>query len=479
MEREKIDKILTCLNTLSESDSDAKIQQALNTLCEITGKPKISIKDIEEKEDSDPTFDLDIQIIKPFISFVEESLDLTDEDYFYGNLDEDFIYLIDNDKKKLDLLDKMSRTNKLYTAQSMKTDFYKVEALSKLSDDYSRASIIETIQDDSIKVEALNYINEEYIKLKIAIAIRDNNEKIKACKNFDNEEYKAEILKTIADDDKKIEGCEVLKNEFKKADVMRTIQDDDKKIVAAKILQYDTYKALVLETIHDDDKKVRASTDIVDDSSKLEVLLSIQDDDKKIEAVGTLSNDFKRLQLLETLQTDSKKLKALDMLTEFNRVFLIRNMQQANIQLEAIAKVENPSFRIDAIEAIKEDKTILEALLKYSYDTNSSASKKYSPGTLAYFEDTKVKLIKELRLNVEEVKDVIGRVYSLNKHQKELLGALYQKNDELLTTMDIRILDEKYSDLEDKLSIITSYKDIQQKILGLDDKTYEIFIQML
>lgn len=83
-----------------------------------------------------------------------------------------------------------------------------------------------------------------------------------------------------------------------------------------------------------------------------------------------------------------------------------------------------------------------------------------------------------------ESKDTLQEVlekneYSLTDKQKAQVRNLYEKNNDLLETINFKILDEKYADLEDKLSIITSYQDIQQQIINLDDMQYKIFITTL
>lgn len=90
--------------------------------------------------------------------------------------------------------------------------------------------------------------------------------------------------------------------------------------------------------------------------------------------------------------------------------------------------------------------------------------------------ETEKKTIK----NNDRLQEVLEKnEYSLTDKQKEQVRKLYEKNNDLLETINFKILDEKYKDLEDKLSIITSYIDIQQQIINLDDLQYKIFITTL
>ena len=69
-----------------------------------------------------------------------------------------------------------------------------------------------------------------------------------------------------------------------------------------------------------------------------------------------------------------------------------------------------------------------------------------------------------------------------NRQQyKEILGRMFQKNEEVVKKIDFRMLDSKYIDSlgEDKINQISCYPEIQEAILGMDEKTYAIFCKCL
>ena len=70
---------------------------------------------------------------------------------------------------------------------------------------------------------------------------------------------------------------------------------------------------------------------------------------------------------------------------------------------------------------------------------------------------------------------------TLEQHKKETLKRLYQTNKNILKNIDIRLLDDYYLQTlgEDKISLISCYKQVQSKILGLSSKKYEIFCKCL
>ena len=70
---------------------------------------------------------------------------------------------------------------------------------------------------------------------------------------------------------------------------------------------------------------------------------------------------------------------------------------------------------------------------------------------------------------------------TLDQHKKEILKRLYQSNNKILKNIDVRLLDDYYLESlgENKISLISCYKEVQSKILGMSGKGYEIFCKCL
>lgn len=83
--------------------------------------------------------------------------------------------------------------------------------------------------------------------------------------------------------------------------------------------------------------------------------------------------------------------------------------------------------------------------------------------------------------NIDQFFDVENVELKNRQKYKEILGRMFQKNEEVVKKIDFRMLDSKYIDSlgEDKINQISCYPEIQQKILGMDDKTYIIFSKCL
>ena len=436
MEREKIDEILRNLN---------------------------SLMDFEELNEDDI-----VEILKSRISDIEENLRLEDEDYFYDYLDENLIRII--------------------AIKIFKDDDKKIEAIDKLTDDFDKVEVMQTIQDDDKKIEALDKLTYESYEAEVIKTIQNDDKKIEAMDRITRENLKAGVMSTIQDDDKKLEAIDTLTEEDNKAGVMRTIQEDDKKLKAIDTLRKEDNKVGVMITIQNDDKKIEALDKLPDEFlyQKADIISTIQDDDKKIEAINKLPGGYFKAQVMQTLE-DDKKLKEIDKQTdEDTKVEIMKTIQDDDKKIEAIDKLTDESLKAEVIETIQDDDKKLETIDKL-IDKNAKVQilksihfddKKIIGIDKLTDEDAKAEILKTIYDKDKKI-ETAKKIYALNDRQTKILKQLMEKNEELLETIDFKILDERYSDLEGNLQTITCYQDIQEKILALNEQEYKIFIQTL
>lgn len=98
---------------------------------------------------------------------------------------------------------------------------------------------------------------------------------------------------------------------------------------------------------------------------------------------------------------------------------------------------------------------------------------------------------KEFRLNSEYTSAIYNNIETFLelegiepqniRNYVEIINRMFQKNQEVVKKIDFRILDPKYITTlgEDKVNQISCYSKIQDEILNMDDKTYEIFLECL
>ena len=404
MEREKLDEILTILNRIARIAKSNNIQefvQLFDKLCNQIGYPRIPVQDLMEKDD----FDTFQQEVKKCFLIIEEKIKIEDVDYFYDNLDINWIVFVSDEKK--------------------------IDRLEETTDEAGKAYVIESIEDDDKKIEQLEKLTEENYKAEVIKSIQDDDKKIKQFRNgkIINEGYKIEIIKTIQDDDKKIEQLDRLTYERSKMKVIETIQNDDKKIEQLEQLTMEQDKACVIATIQDDDKKIEQLAQLTEKRNKIYVLATIQDDDKKIEQIENFIEQEDNTKRIKKIPDDDKEWEQF-------------------VDLYPILIDINPEKIMSHIKRHKDNSKINRILLRV------------------------------VEFN-EETLEIIGEEYSLSEEQKQKIRSLYEKNNELLRTINYKMLDEKYADLEDKLLILTTYPDIQQRILKLDDIQYKVFVKTI
>ena len=428
----------------------------------------------------------------------------------------EIIKTIQDDDKKLDAMDELTYEDlKAQVMQTIRDDDKKIEAMDRLTREDLKARVMSTIQDDDKKLEAIDSLTKEIFKPRVMSTIQDDDKKLEAIDTLTEEDNKAGVMRTIQDDDKKLEAIDKLTKEDAKAKVMQTIQDDDKKIEALDKLsdKFRYQKADIMSTIQDDDKKIEAIDKQTEEYIKVEIMKDIQDDDKKIEALDKLTEEDTKAEVMQTIQDDDKKIKAIDKLTkEDAKAKVMQTIQDDDKKIEAIDKLTDEDTKAKVMQTIQDDDKKLEAIDKLTKEdakakvmqTIQDDDKKLEAIDNLTDEDTKAEVMKTLRSDNKKLKgiykltdedakaEVIGtihndnfkieaakKIYSLNDRQMKILEQLKEKNEELLETIDFRILDGRYSDLEEKLTTITCYQDIQAEILHLDEQKYNIFIQTL
>ena len=84
--------------------------------------------------------------------------------------------------------------------------------------------------------------------------------------------------------------------------------------------------------------------------------------------------------------------------------------------------------------------------------------------------------ILEKKLYDSMIRNIPKEMYDKMKGK---VDALLMQNDEVLDTLDVRILAEDYDDISLLLNIIAVYPDIQSKIIALRPNEYRIFVSII
>ena len=352
-------------------------------------------------------------------------------------------------------------------------------------------------------------IKEELDKLE-AIKEKNDDEKIEFIKKTDSEYIKSEVAKTLQEDDKKIDIIKQLNYDWSKLNIAEQIQDDDKKIEIINLLS-DEYKVSIIRLIQDDNKKIQFANKEDTQERKAFILSEIQDDDKKIEFLDKFEigvNKFSRNAIISTIKDKTKKLDCiskyytLDELKSFvsnkpknieeeNKIKELKRLllkidaigfKSDSKKLEEIKNLDNEHLKMEIVLKIKDNNLKKEAIkyLKFATSKNQVVDSIESP-------DEKLNCINEFsaeealnyRNFCEDLDFLKNNIDFFIKKEgfkvddvKDLIDELYKKNNEIVSTIDFRILKPEYVELfgKDKINLISCYPETQKKILNLPRK---------
>ena len=80
------------------------------------------------------------------------------------------------------------------------------------------------------------------------------------------------------------------------------------------------------------------------------------------------------------------------------------------------------------------------------------------------------------KLREKKISDISDKSYNRMKSKVE---GLLLFNEDVLNTVDVRILTDNYDDLSVLLNMIVVYPNIQEKILSMNVNEYRIFVSLI
>ena len=223
-------------------------------------------------------------------------------------------------------------------------------------------------------------------------------------------------------------------------------------------------------------------------NKKIDELTSLPEEER-IQAIKKIHNGKAKIRIIKTLgdnpEYDYIKINVLDELQEeASKVTVACTIVDDNIKISALDKLQEEASKAAVVCTIVDDDKKLDELKRFdgqlwfeiartlSVETKIEFSKKFDV-------NTRFKLLGTIA-NEEAVLEELNKL-DLDGEKNEVLKRLYKKNNEVLSNIDLRILDKKYLETigEDKINQISCYPEIQKAILGLSEKEYNIFARCL
>ena len=220
------------------------------------------------------------------------------------------------------------------------------------------------------------------------------------------------------------------------------------------------------------------------DEAKLDLIEKYEGNiDKIIEVASTLNSADAKMQIINNMDISNIK-KALDkiLVTDDERIQAIRQMddsyrikwiaetiQSDENKLQVISEMENEYNKVEIARTIKTEEVLLKLFEDESLSANFYKELRYGYSSEAILKNIDKFTGKEYKgeQNPEKIKDVLTR--------------MYEKNNDVVRTIDFKMLDERYLDLfgEDKINIISCYPEIQRSLLEMNDKQIEILCKCI
>ena len=212
-------------------------------------------------------------------------------------------------------------------------------------------------------------------------------------------------------------------------------------------------------------------------------LFEIRDEGKRMDAIKRFGginnlNDFQRMALISTFKDEKNIIEFFrnDYLFDVNVVAFALNSSIISSNLRKRIATD-PEFEWLRSKFSAQD--LDENVIRYIVGAYSGEDE-----ALNFFDTSKPYFQKHqnivLRLTTtaydDATVDTIMRLENIDLTEagkiKTRLRELFNVNDEILQTVDFRLLTDKYRRLGEKLTVVTMYPEIQEKIIGLTNKEF-------
>ncbi len=307
---------------------------------------------------------------------------------------------------------------------------------------------------DRIKLGLVKRIKNPEIQKKIINGITDTNIRMEAIFNSDDtvklfylnkekwfEIYEERIIESMKNDTIKLEAMDNFREHIK-----NNLKRDGQYAIDSKI---DFMESCIIPTIKDDMVKYKCIDRIKDEGDiyerKRNIILSIKDEEIRFKCIDKLSSDSEKYRIIITL-SDELKAKCIDKIdNKLNKIGIIGGLTDKKIKLDILDKVDSETIKLAR--------------------TWGKFNSEFISGNIDII--TKV-ISKEFNGNIEDLQ--LERIINLTKD-------MFVRNNEVFETINFGLLDEKYIQSlgQDKVDVIACYPNIQDKLLNLNEKQYEVF----
>ncbi len=376
-------------------------------------------------------------------------------------------------------------------AMNLPTDEEKINSISNISSEYLKSKVIGTLENEDKKIEYISLLKDDIPKLNVVVSLSDEK-KIKYLDLFKAEDQLS-IITSIQDDNIKLDNFLIFKDKIDYLIyVAETLKEDENKIKAIKVIS-DIYPdnklsiEQIMLTLSTDEKILEYIDKAELQNTVYSLIRNIKDSDLKIDVAKKyldISYMESFLEEYEENYKDDPRFKEIEKLTkgicklikwnnDYEKADTIEKMDNENLKLNIALSIKSDKIKSDIIDCFfDENKKLKIARNIEDKKSKIEAMKKISPENIKILrKHESIDFVKEnlnLFLELEGFKEKIP---------EGILEELFEKNNEVICEIDFRLLGEKYINKlgKDKVNLISNFNDIQEKILNLPDKEFDIF----
>ncbi len=334
-------------------------------------------------------------------NFKIKFLDKLTDDYAKARV----INSLSTDEAKISCLDKLwNNYAKAEVINSLSTDQVKLSCLDKLRDDSTKLSIIELLSTEEAKISCLDKLTEDYAKARVINSLSTDEVKLSYLDKLTDDYAKVTVIESLSTEEAKISCLDKLWNNYAKAEVINSLSTNEAKIFCLDKLTNDSAKVTVIESLSTDEAKISCLDKLRDDSVKAEVIKSLSTDEAKISCLDKLRDDLNKQFVILSLSTDEAKLSCLDKLTDdYSKTKVILSLSTEESKLSCLDKLRDDLNKQFVINRLSTEEAKISCLDKLTDD-----STKLSIIELLSTEESKLSCLDKLTDDYSKVKVILS-----------------------------------------------------------------------
>ena len=389
-------------------------------------------------------------------------------------LENDIIIMPDNFKIKF--LDKLTDDYaKARVINSLSTDEAKISCLDKLTEDYAKAEVINSLSTNEVKLSCLDKLRDDSTKLSIIELLSTEEAKISCLDKLTDDYAKARVINSLSTDEVKLSYLDKLTDDYAKVTVIESLSTEEAKISCLDKLWNNYAKAEVINSLSTNEAKIFCLDKLTNDSAKAEVIKSLSTDEVKLSCLDKLGDDYAKAKVIKSLSTDEAKISCLDKLRDdLNKQFVIKSLSTDEAKISCLDKLTDDYSKTKVILSLSTEESKLSCLDKLRDDLN----KQFVINRLST-EESKISCLD--KLTDDSTKLSIIELLSTEESKLSCLDKLTDDYSKVKVILSLSTDESKLSCL-DKLTdhysivrVISSFKTFELNVNDTDfyNKVYE------